>query len=132
MKNGATGINLIRNMQIVNGGQTTASILYASDLRKADLSKVFVQMKLSVIVDIDRIDDIVPKIQSFRQYTEQDKRGRLLLRTPFSSGDGENFKEAFGSSENGRSPFIEMVLRTCTGPVCGWTSIWNFQPEKKV
>ena len=48
----------MRNFQIVNGGQTTASILSASDNRyrtnhklidKIDISKIFVQMKLSVI-----------------------------------------------------------------------------------
>ena len=37
----------IEDLQIVNGGQTTASILYASDVKKSDLNKIFVQMKLS-------------------------------------------------------------------------------------
>lgn len=58
----------IENLQIVNGGQTTASILYASDSqrreRRADLSRVFVQMKLSV-VNPDRLEEIVPKISRF-------------------------------------------------------------------
>tara|TARA_Y100000814_G_scaffold75928_1_gene47678 strand:- start:2199 stop:4364 length:2166 start_codon:yes stop_codon:yes gene_type:complete len=44
-------IKSITNFQIVNGGQTTASIHRAkSDIKiNADLSKVFVQMKLSII-----------------------------------------------------------------------------------
>lgn len=54
-------------MQIVNGGQTTASIFNAHKDKKvnADLSKVFVQMKISVINSSDDMDDIVPRISAF-------------------------------------------------------------------
>ncbi|MFG1479478.1 AIPR family protein [Xanthobacter sp. V4C-4] len=65
---GGLGIASIDNLQIVNGGQTTASILYASDShrkdRKADLSRVFVQMKLSV-VNLDRLEEVVPLISRY-------------------------------------------------------------------
>lgn len=65
---GGLGISSIDNLQIVNGGQTTASILYASDShrkdRRADLSRVFVQMKLSV-VNPDHLDEVVPMISRF-------------------------------------------------------------------
>ncbi|WP_052750003.1 AIPR family protein [Gluconobacter oxydans] len=65
---GGLGIASIDNLQIVNGGQTTASILYASDSaqkdRRADLSRVFVQMKLSV-VNPDRLEKVVPLISRY-------------------------------------------------------------------
>ncbi|BBK43790.1 hypothetical protein STVA_38100 [Allostella vacuolata] len=65
---GGLGIASIDNLQIVNGGQTTASILYASDSqrkdRRADLSRVFVQMKLSV-VNPDRLEEVVPLISRY-------------------------------------------------------------------
>lgn len=65
---GGLGIASIENLQIVNGGQTTASILYASDSqrkeRKADLSRVYVQMKLSV-VNPDRLEQVVPLISRY-------------------------------------------------------------------
>lgn len=65
---GGLGISSIDNLQIVNGGQTTASILYASDSqrkdRRADLSRVFVQMKLSV-VNPDRLEEVVPLISRY-------------------------------------------------------------------
>ena len=68
MADGSLGITAIENLQIVNGGQTTASILYASDSqrreRKADLSRVFVQMKLSV-VSPGLLEEIVPRISRF-------------------------------------------------------------------
>src|SRR5690606_6851218 len=51
----AQQVTAIRNLQIVNGGQTTASI-HAASRRGVDLSRVFVQMKLS-IVDPERADE---------------------------------------------------------------------------
>lgn len=66
-ENGKPSIKSIRDMQIVNGGQTTASIFNAHKDKKinADLSKVFVQMKISVITSADDMDDIVPRISAF-------------------------------------------------------------------
>lgn len=51
------------NLQIVNGGQTTASI-YAAYRSKHDLDKVFVQMKLSVISP-EEAKELVPKISEY-------------------------------------------------------------------
>jgi len=53
----------LRNLQIVNGGQTTAS-LHAALLKKTDLSRVHVQMKLSII-DPDLATEVVPKISEY-------------------------------------------------------------------
>ncbi|MGE0133379.1 MAG: AIPR family protein [Blastocatellales bacterium] len=77
---GATGIASIRDLQIVNGGQTTASLLYARDRGKADLSKVFVQMKLSVVRP-ERLLEIVPKIARFANTQNR------ISETDFSSSD---------------------------------------------
>lgn len=51
------------NLQIVNGGQTTASV-YAAYKSGKDLDKVFVQMKLSV-VSSDEAVDLVPRISEY-------------------------------------------------------------------
>lgn len=66
-ENGKPSIKSIRDMQIVNGGQTTASIFNAKKDKKidVDLSKVFVQMKISVIASPDDMDEIVPRISAF-------------------------------------------------------------------
>ncbi|MEV0606592.1 AIPR family protein [Polymorphospora rubra] len=61
----ASGQRLIRrihDLQIVNGGQTTASIHHAR--RTTDVSAVLVQMKLTV-VSPGRLDEIVPKISAY-------------------------------------------------------------------
>jgi hypothetical protein len=58
-------ITRIENWQVVNGGQTTASIFATSTQKDIDLSKVFVQMKISVVQQQEEMADIVPKISRF-------------------------------------------------------------------
>lgn len=50
-----------RNLQIVNGGQTTASLFHAS-LRKIPLDRVFVPMKINEVLDRTRASEIVQAI----------------------------------------------------------------------
>lgn len=64
LPSGGLGLSEVTNLQIVNGGQTTASILYARDRNNSDLSSVYVQMKLSV-VKTNMIEDVVQKISRF-------------------------------------------------------------------
>lgn len=52
----------IKNLQIVNGGQTTASLSNTRFKDKADLSGIFVQMKLTEIEDHDLSQKIIPNI----------------------------------------------------------------------
>lgn len=54
----------ITNLQIVNGGQTTASVYMAKRKHKLDISKVYIQVKLSV-VSPDVVEEIVPKISEY-------------------------------------------------------------------
>jgi hypothetical protein len=64
LKDGRTGIIELQGMQIVNGGQTTASIHRASKDFEADLSKVFVQGKI-VTVDPRRFNEVIPFISRY-------------------------------------------------------------------
>lgn len=64
-EDGVLYIRSIENWQIVNGGQTTASIYSTSMEKDADLSKVFVQMKLSVVKDHSKFEELVPKISKY-------------------------------------------------------------------
>ncbi len=57
-------ITRITDLQIVNGGQTTASLFHTRRKDKADLSKIFVQMKLSVI-DSEESEKVVPRISEY-------------------------------------------------------------------
>ena len=64
LPDGRQAISRIHDLQIVNGGQTTASIHYAHVKDKADVSAVFVQMKLTE-VDSSKLDQIVPEISKY-------------------------------------------------------------------
>jgi hypothetical protein len=61
---GDTGIRRIHDLQIVNGGQTTASIHHALVKGEADLAQVFIQVKLTVVAP-EHLTEIVPEISRF-------------------------------------------------------------------
>lgn len=79
---GLETITLIKNLQIVNGGQTTASMLYARDKDKTDLSEVFIQVKLSVISE-ERIEEVVPKISRFANTQNKVSEADFFSNHPF-------------------------------------------------
>lgn len=58
-------IQKINNLQIVNGGQTTASIYATAKRDKADISNIFVQVKFSVIENQEQYGDIVSRISRY-------------------------------------------------------------------
>lgn len=59
-------ITKLNDFQIVNGGQTTASLYHTQKkFKDADLSKIFVQMKLTVIKDKELKNIVVPNISRF-------------------------------------------------------------------
>ncbi len=72
----------MRNFQIVNGGQTTASIHAALRNKEADLDKVFVQMKLS-IVNPDRAMEIVPRISEYANTQNRVSAADFFSNHPF-------------------------------------------------
>lgn len=57
-------ITRLLDLQIVNGGQTTASLFNALSKDKADLSQVFVQMKLSVL-NAEAAQTMIPEISRY-------------------------------------------------------------------
>ena len=59
-------ITKLNDFQIVNGGQTTASLYHTQKkFKDVDLSKIFVQMKLTVIKDKEQKNIEVPNISRF-------------------------------------------------------------------
>ncbi|MGD9596827.1 MAG: AIPR family protein [Steroidobacteraceae bacterium] len=64
-RNGGSRLEWIRDFQIVNGGQTTASIFHAMKKEKLELRDVSVQVKLTVLNDPEKVAEIVPMISRF-------------------------------------------------------------------
>ena len=71
----------LKNFQIVNGGQTTASI-HSAHRSKVDVSQAFVQMKLSV-VDPERANRLVPKISEFANSQNRVSAADFFANHPF-------------------------------------------------
>ena len=79
-----TGMQLIRmtDLQIVNGGQTTASLFHTHRRDKADLSHIFVQMKLSVI-NSEQSEMIVPLISEYANTQNRVNAADFFANHPF-------------------------------------------------
>lgn len=75
-------ISRIVDLQIVNGGQTTASLFHTQKHDRADLERVFVQMKLSV-VDADRSETVVPKISEYANTQNRVSAADFFSNHPF-------------------------------------------------
>jgi len=81
-KQGSIFISKLKNLQIVNGGQTTASIYNTLKKEKADLSQVFIQVKLT-IVPPEFVETIVPKISEFANTQNKVNAADFFSNSPF-------------------------------------------------
>jgi len=98
---GSGGISKIGGMQIVNGGQTTASLL-ATEKGKADLSEVFIAAKLIEIGSGDEHEELVRNVS--RYANSQNK----VAEADFSANDPFHVK-------------LEELSRTIWAPAVGET-----------
>lgn len=82
-EDGSTSIRWIRDFQIVNGGQTTASIYHTRTRDKKDVSKVYVQVKLTVLKNPEDVDAIVPKISEYANSQNKINAADFTSNDPF-------------------------------------------------
>jgi len=75
-------ITRILDLQIVNGGQTTASLFHTRRKDKANLANIFVQMKLSVI-DSDESENVVPRISEYANTQNRVNAADFFSNHPF-------------------------------------------------
>lgn len=106
-EDGALYITRLYDWQIVNGGQTTASIAASLNDREVELSKVFVPMKVSVIRDTDNTDDIVKAISTTANSQTAIKNSDFSANEPYLI-DMEKFSRS------------EWVPNGNNKPVCKW------------
>lgn len=75
-------IREIKDLQVVNGGQTTASLFHTSRKDKASLEKIFVQMKLSV-VDSEKGQEVIPRISEYANTQNKVNAADFFSNHPF-------------------------------------------------
>ena len=82
LADGQLGVAKISDLQIVNGGQTTASLHYARVKAKADLSELVVQAKLSV-VEKEKRGALVAQISQFANSQNRVNMADFTANDPF-------------------------------------------------
>jgi hypothetical protein len=75
-------ITSLENFQIVNGGQTTASLFFAATKDKFDISQIYVPMKLSIINATDA-GELVPFISRYANSQNKVTEADLFSNHPF-------------------------------------------------
>lgn len=100
-------ITRLYDWQIVNGGQTTASISASINDREVDLTKVFVPMKISVIRDAENADSIIKNISTFANSQTSIKNSDFSANEPYLV-DMEKYSRS------------EWVPNGNNKPICKW------------
>jgi DNA mismatch endonuclease Vsr len=72
-----------RDFQIVNGGQTTASIYHTRRKDKADVSKLVVQVKLTELRDRSKIGEFVGRISKYANSQNKINAADLSANSPY-------------------------------------------------
>lgn len=99
---GGMVITKLKNLQIVNGGQTTASIHAVSRKKEGDLRSVAVQMKLSIIAP-DKVVELVPKISEFANTQNKVNAADFFANHPFHVRIEEFSRRVWAKSRGGGS-----------------------------
>lgn len=104
---GTLYITRLYDWQIVNGGQTTASIAASLNDREVELNRVFVPMKVSVIRNVENSDEIVKAISFSANSQTAIKNSDFSANEPYLV-DLEKFSRS------------EWVPNGKAKPVCKW------------
>lgn len=73
----------VKDLQIVNGGQTTASIYHTLKKDKADISGIYVQLKLSLVKNKGNLSSIVSRIAEYANTQNKVSISDLSSNKPF-------------------------------------------------
>ena len=93
-------ITKIKDLQIINGGQTTASIANAVLQDKKDVSNIFVPMKLSV-VDHDKAKEMIPTISRCANSQNKVDEADFFSNHPYHIRMEEYSRKVYAPAVNG-------------------------------
>jgi len=82
-ENGHARLRWVKDFQIVNGGQTTASIYHAVRKERLSVDHVVVQVKLTVLRDQSKIPEIVPLISRYANSQNKVNGADFAANGPF-------------------------------------------------
>lgn len=111
---GALYITRLFDWQIVNGGQTTASIAASLTDKEVDLSKVFVPMKISVIRDLEHDEEIVKAISNSANSQNAIKKSDFSANEPYLI-DMERYSRSEWVPNGNSKPFCKWYFERTRG-----------------
>ncbi len=111
---GALYITRLNDWQIVNGGQTTASIAASLNDREVDLSKVYVPMKISVIRDLEHSEEIVRAISNSANSQNSIKKSDFSSNDPYLI-DMERFSRSEWVPNGNNKPYCKWYFERTRG-----------------
>lgn len=105
-EDGSKFISKIRDMQIVNGGQTTASIYNITKEKDSnvDLAKVYVQMKITLIKAEEKMDEMVHKISEYANTQNKVQMADFSSNDPFNRKIEDLSRVIWAPATNGQKP----------------------------
>ncbi|WP_416292211.1 AIPR family protein [Paenibacillus illinoisensis] len=94
-------LSKIMDFQIVNGAQTTSSIYAAKKNSKLDVSKVSVQMKLSVVKEKEKQYDFVSKVSEYANTQNKVNKSDFFSNNPYHKEMKSNSQRVWAPSIGG-------------------------------
>lgn len=91
----------LKDFQIVNGGQTTASIFNACIKDKTPLRHIFVQAKITVLNDTSRMDEVVPLISKCANTQNKVQMADFSANDPFHQAVEELSRTVWAPAKTG-------------------------------
>lgn len=100
-KNDDGKITKIVDFQVVNGAQTTSAIYAAKKNSKLDVSKVSVQMKLSVVKEKEKQNEFVSKVSEYANTQNKVNKSDFFSNNPYHKEMKNNSKRIWVASVGG-------------------------------
>lgn len=113
-EDGSLYITRLYDWQIVNGGQTTASIAASMNDRDVDLTKVFVPMKISIIKGSENADAIIKNISTYANSQTSIKNSDFSANEPYLV-DLEKFSRSEWAPNGKKKPFCKWYFERTRG-----------------
>ncbi len=113
-EDGSLYITRLYDWQIVNGGQTTASIAASVNDREVDLTKVFVPMKISIIKDTENADTIIKSISTYANSQTSIRNSDFSANEPYLV-DLEKFSRSEWVPNGKNKPFCKWYFERTRG-----------------
>lgn len=124
-------IGYVKDLQIVNGGQTTASIYHTWKKDKATISDIYVPVKLSVVKKKDKFSEIVGRISEYANTQNKVSVVDLSSNKPFHIELEKLSRAIWAPPKKGETQQTTWFYERARGQYKNAILKYGFTPSKK-